>query len=115
MQTSDAFGLREIALRGGAVKEPIEFASQTWFAVSISPFGCETIFHHWRSAGSRPLISTVARVEILVANVHKRNISQPKPVKTSTKRVRALDLTLRRCFDRLAKDIASSLNNSQHS
>jgi hypothetical protein len=91
---------------------PIEFDSQTLLAISFSPFGCETPFYHLQSARTRPLIGMVASVEIVVVTAHKRNISQPKSVKTSTKIVRALNLTLRHCFDRLAKAVASSRNNS---
>lgn len=105
----------EVALKVGAVKGPIEFALQTWFAISTSPSECEKISYYWRSVEIRSLILTVTRVEILIANLYNRNTSQLKPVKTFIKKMRALDLTLQGCFDRLAKDIVSFFNNLQHS
>jgi hypothetical protein len=51
--------------------------------------------------------------EIGAAKTHNKNISEPMARKTSTKKLRARSLSLRRCFERFSKDFVSSRSKSQ--
>lgn len=96
------------------MKAPIELTSQSPFAHSVNPWGCSAVFHHTRSFGKRSLCVIVDSFVMVVAKVHSRNTSVLRPLKTSMRRVRARSLELRCCFDRWAKDAASSWSNLQH-
>lgn len=93
----------------------MELALQSSLAVSVRSLGCETVFHHLRSSGTRFFRFMVASFEMVVDRVHNRNTPEPAPKKTLLKSVCARDLELRRCFERFAKDVSSSFSKSQHS
>ena len=108
------FGISRCLCCVPAIKSGIEYVSQSTFAESTSPCGCDVAFHHFRRSGTRACCETFASREILVLRLHKRKTSGPTPENVSTRAVRACSLAFQRGFENLAELPRSSAIRLRH-